>query len=86
MDNFFHRNVYQIICEVRIEQDRVYTEILDVVGGPEVLLTGEHLKDLRYMEMCIKETLRLFPSVPIMGRKVTNDIVIGESKSRLHNR
>lgn len=36
------------------------------------------LREMRYLEMCIKETLRLYPSVPLMARKVTEDIQCGK--------
>lgn len=39
-------------------------------------LTSEHLSKLTYMDACIKETLRLFPTVPLIGRAPSEPIVI----------
>lgn len=39
--------------------------------------TMKDIGEMRYLEQCIKETLRLYPSVPIFGRKVAEDIPCG---------
>lgn len=35
------------------------------------------LFEMKYLECCIKEALRLFPSVPIIARYLKEDVKIG---------
>ncbi|XP_053691282.1 probable cytochrome P450 313a4 [Sabethes cyaneus] len=56
-------------------QEKVYQEIREIFpdeGGSH--FTPENLQQLRYMEMFIKESLRLFPVGPIIARKTMGDI------------
>uniref|UniRef100_A0A034W407 Cytochrome P450 4d10 n=2 Tax=Bactrocera dorsalis TaxID=27457 RepID=A0A034W407_BACDO len=58
-------------------QRKCYAEIVDVFGkDTSKPVTYEALNNLTYVELCIKETLRLFPSVPLLGRKVTQECEI----------
>jgi len=56
-------------------QQRLYEEIMDVVP-PDGNVTAAHLKELRYLDACIKESLRKAAPVPIVGRESNKDIVI----------
>ncbi|XP_050329316.1 cytochrome P450 4d1 [Bactrocera neohumeralis] len=58
-------------------QRKCYAEIVDIFGkDTSKPVTYEALNNLTYVELCIKETLRLFPSVPLLGRKVTQECEI----------
>jgi cytochrome P450 family 4 len=39
------------------------------------------LNEMKYLECCIKEALRLYPSVPVIARKIGEDIQIGKFNS-----
>ncbi|RCN25993.1 hypothetical protein ANCCAN_28289 [Ancylostoma caninum] len=48
-------------------------------GDSDRLPTPEDLKQMVYLEKCIKESLRLTPSVPLIARKLSEDVVVGET-------
>lgn len=48
-------------------------EILETMGEDN-RITTEHMKKMTYLDRCIKESLRLFPTAPHIGRDITEDI------------
>lgn len=59
-------------------QQRCFDELRDVFADKEEPASLQHLNKLHYLELVIKETLRLFPSVPLIGRTSTEDIHLSE--------
>lgn len=56
---------------------KVHQELDDIFcGDTERDITGDDLKRMKYLEMCFKESLRLFPPVPIIGRVLEEDLTI----------
>jgi len=59
-------------------QKRLHQEIDQVFGNSERPLTNDDLQNLIYLECSIKETLRLYPPVPVLGRKISETVVLGK--------
>uniref|UniRef100_A0A2A4JGQ9 Cytochrome P450 n=1 Tax=Heliothis virescens TaxID=7102 RepID=A0A2A4JGQ9_HELVI len=57
-------------------QDKVYQELQDVFGDSDRPVTPEDLPRLKYLEAVIKETLRMYPPVPFIVRKVEKDVTL----------
>ncbi|XP_040078317.2 cytochrome P450 4V2 [Ixodes scapularis] len=59
-------------------QMKVQEELDDVLGGePDRNITPEDMKKLKYMDCVIKESQRLCPSVPLIGRTATEELKLG---------
>ncbi|XP_037940223.1 probable cytochrome P450 313a4 isoform X2 [Teleopsis dalmanni] len=59
-------------------QQRLFEEILDVFPEKDFYVDCHQLTQLPYLNRVINETLRIAPSVPIIGRQVVEDTQIGE--------
>ncbi|XP_026485111.2 cytochrome P450 4C1-like [Vanessa tameamea] len=60
-----------------IIQDKIYAEICEIFGETDRAVTTEDLNLMKYLECCIKESLRLHPSAPIIARYLRQDTVLG---------
>ncbi|XP_072763518.1 cytochrome P450 4C1-like isoform X2 [Anoplolepis gracilipes] len=62
-------------------QEKVYKELWEIyrTETPEsVLIKYEDLSHMNYLECVIKETMRLFPTIPVVSRCLTEDVKIEE--------
>lgn len=59
-------------------QERVYEEIDSIFEGDRTRsATMKDLNEMKYLECAIKDSLRLYPSVPFLGRHLYEDVQIG---------
>ncbi|GAB1860793.1 Cytochrome P450 4C1 [Camponotus japonicus] len=59
-------------------QEKVHEELEEVFKDSETPATVKELSQLKYLDRIIKETLRLFPSVPLITRKLAEDVKMGD--------
>jgi len=60
-----------------LHQDKVYEELDNIFHGSDRFTTMQDLYEMKYLERVIKESLRLYPSVPFIGRILKEDTKIG---------
>jgi cytochrome P450 family 4 len=64
-------------------QKKVTEEIDEILGmDAERRFTMKDLNSMKYLECCIKEALRLYPSVPVIARQINEDVNIGKFHTR----
>ncbi|XP_035783645.1 cytochrome P450 6d3-like [Anopheles albimanus] len=61
-----------VMARVRQEID----EMLERTGGN---ITYESIRDMKYLDLCVKETLRKYPGLPILNRECTQDYRVPDS-------
>jgi cytochrome P450 len=54
----------------------VWNELNEVFGNSNRPCTLEDTSKLKYLEACIKESLRLYPSVPVIERTISEDVEV----------
>ncbi|KAL9700236.1 hypothetical protein quinque_003677 [Culex quinquefasciatus] len=69
--------LYELAKNVDIQQ-KAQQEIDSVISKEEGELTVENMTDMRYVDWCINETYRKYPTVPILFRRCTKDYLVSE--------
>lgn len=61
-------------------QERIVTEVREVLGDENAELSFSKLADLQYLECVIKESMRIYPPVPMFGRESQEEITLSETR------
>lgn len=60
-------------------QKKVYEEIINVLPNGQTTVTANAISQLSFTDRLIKETLRLFPTIPMITRITREDMKIGKN-------
>nr|CAX94850.1 CYP4M25 protein [Cnaphalocrocis medinalis] len=55
-------------------QDKIVAELKEIFGDSQKNITIEDLSKMRYLECCIKESLRLYPPVHFISRNISETV------------
>ncbi|XP_045775497.1 cytochrome P450 4C1-like [Maniola jurtina] len=61
-------------------QERIFEEYKSLYGDSDQGTNMSDLGDMKYLEAVIKEILRLYPSVPFIGREIVEDFMLDDIK------
>lgn len=60
-------------------QDKVIRELDDIFGDSDRPVTFSDTLEMKYLERCLMETLRMYPPVPVIARELKQDLKLGKS-------
>ncbi|CAH2049597.1 unnamed protein product, partial [Iphiclides podalirius] len=63
-------------------QEKIHEECKGIFGESDRTPSWADLAEMKYLDATIKEILRLYPSVPFIGRVVTEDFMLGDLEVR----
>lgn len=58
-------------------QEKAYLEIKNFFANLNEPMILQDVSKLEYIDMIVKETMRLFPAGSVLGRKTSGDVKIG---------
>ncbi|XP_045501193.1 probable cytochrome P450 4ac1 [Colias croceus] len=59
-------------------QEKIYQECRSIIGDSTRTANTSDLAEMKYLDAVIKEVLRLYPSVPLIGREITEELVLDD--------
>ncbi len=66
-----------------VGQKLLFAEVDEIFEGGDRPCTPQDAANLKYLDCCIKETLRMYPSIPGVMRTITEDTEIGNKAFQL---
>ncbi|XKL69087.1 hypothetical protein PGB90_006856 [Kerria lacca] len=61
-------------------QEKVFEEVVQILGSNDTNVDIKKLNEMRYLEQCIQETLRIFTLFPLTLRKTTEEVKLVDNR------
>lgn len=58
-------------------QEKVIQELDEIFGDSDRPATFQDTLEMKYLERCLLETLRMYPPVPLIAREIKTDLKLG---------
>ncbi len=75
--------LFALALNDRSHQDKIFQEIQSIFGDvptSELNITAADTKKMKYLELCLKESLRLFSASPMFPRNANEDITLKDGR------
>lgn len=66
-------------------QDKVIEELDNIFGDSDRPATFQDTLEMKYLERCLMETLRMYPPVPVIARELKHDVRLSNSHYTFKN-
>lgn len=62
-------------------QEKIMQELYEIFGDSDRPCTFADTLEMKYLERCLLETLRMYPPVPLIARQLKKDVKLGTSNN-----
>ena len=66
------------IAQNEAVQEKLFEEMNGIFGQSDRDCTAEDVAEMKYLDCCVKESMRLYSPIPSVMRSLTDDVQVGK--------